>query len=402
MPAGERDLRVDFFRGLALLSIVVDHTAGNAFAALTLRGVGVSDAAEVFVFLSGLVCARAYGRLLDERGLGAAWGRALRRALTLYGAHLAALAGALAVAALGLRLGLEIPTLRAAAFLEAPAASVREALALRRMPYALDILPLYMAFLAVLPPMLWLARRSILAMLAVSAGVYALGLSVPGLEPTGSHQGPAWFVNPLAWQLLFFLGVAIGADARAGARERPPLALLALAGPLVVLGSAGQIAETLSAHGLLPLAVDMDAVPFTDKRQLGVLRLAWFLAAVALIATLLPARLGLWRAALLRPVLRCGRHALPVYAVGVSVSWAGSLVLAAWPGRLGVDAAVSLAACALLVGTARLSEALDARRPPRREGSAAAPPGPAPGDRSRSRDPRDPRRSWASRSRPAR
>ncbi len=403
MPLGQRDLRIDFFRGVALFSIAVDHTVGNAFAQLTLRSFGVSDAAEVFVFLSGVVCAGAYGRVLDRQGPLVAQAKALRRVVTLYAAHLAALAGAVALAALGRARGLEIPVLRAGPFLDAPGEAIPAALALREMPYALDILPLYMAFLLALPAMLLLARRSTLAMLAVSAAGYAVAVSFPALEPTGRHGAPAWFVNPLAWQLLFFLGVAVGAGPRREASsDRLRFGSTAIAGVLVGLGVAGRVAEALAARGILDAAIDIDVLPFTEKRLLGVLRLAWFLATVHLVATLLPAELAAWRSAWLRPLVRCGQQALPVYASGVCVSWAGSLVLAAWPGRLVVDLAVTLAALALLVAVAGASEAIKARRRPPRAEPAPAPPEPAPGDRSRSRGRLDPRTWWGSRSRPAR
>jgi hypothetical protein len=401
MPLGQRDLRIDFFRGVALFSIAVDHTAGNAFGQLTLRCFGVSDAAEVFVFLSGLVCARAYGRVLDRQGLLIAEGKALRRAGVLYAAHIAALLGALALATVGRWRGLEVAMLRAGPFFDAPSAALPAALVLREMPYALDILPLYMVFLVALPPMLLLARHSIVAMLAVSAAVYATAVCLPGLEPMGRSGAPGWFVNPLAWQLLFFLGVAVGADTRREAAAwRPGLGPTLVAAVLVVAGVAARVAETLAARGILDGAFDLDVLPFTEKRLLGVLRLAWFLAAAHLVATLLPAGLAAWRSPWLRPLVRCGQQALPVYATGVCISWAGSLVLAAWPGRLVVDLAVTGAALGLQMGVARASEAFKARRA--RRSGAREPLAPARDDRSRSTGRRERRTSWESRSRPVR
>jgi hypothetical protein len=64
----ERDLRVDFFRGLALWFIFLDHVPSNTIGQFTLRNVGFSDATEIFVFVSGLSAALAYGR--SERKLG--------------------------------------------------------------------------------------------------------------------------------------------------------------------------------------------------------------------------------------------------------------------------------------------------------------------------------------------
>jgi hypothetical protein len=51
--AMERDLRIDFFRGLALFCIFIDHLPNNFVAEFTLQSVMFSDAAEVFILLSG-------------------------------------------------------------------------------------------------------------------------------------------------------------------------------------------------------------------------------------------------------------------------------------------------------------------------------------------------------------
>jgi hypothetical protein len=48
-----RDLRIDFFRGLALYMIIFDHIPGDPLSKLTYARLGFSDAAEIFVFLSG-------------------------------------------------------------------------------------------------------------------------------------------------------------------------------------------------------------------------------------------------------------------------------------------------------------------------------------------------------------
>src|ERR1700680_1548994 len=58
---GKRVDAIDFWRGFALLTIFIDHVPENAFQHLTIRNFGFSDAAELFVFLSGASVALAYG-----------------------------------------------------------------------------------------------------------------------------------------------------------------------------------------------------------------------------------------------------------------------------------------------------------------------------------------------------
>src|ERR671923_1839563 len=70
-----RDLRIDFFRGLALICIFIDHVPGNRLAHLTLQNFGFSDAAEVFVLLAGFSAALAYGSTFQRDGWAAGLSR---------------------------------------------------------------------------------------------------------------------------------------------------------------------------------------------------------------------------------------------------------------------------------------------------------------------------------------
>ena len=64
MPASptSRDLRLDFFRGVALIFIFIDHIPENILSYFTLEAFGFFDAAEVFIFISGFTAALVYGR----------------------------------------------------------------------------------------------------------------------------------------------------------------------------------------------------------------------------------------------------------------------------------------------------------------------------------------------------
>ena len=48
------------FRGLALVMIFINHVPGTVFEAYTNRNFGFSDAAEAFVFMSGVAAGLAY------------------------------------------------------------------------------------------------------------------------------------------------------------------------------------------------------------------------------------------------------------------------------------------------------------------------------------------------------
>ena len=87
-----RDLRIDFFRGLALVFIFWDHIPHNPLGQVTPRNFGFSDAAEIFVFLAGYAAVLAYGKLLLRDGYAVACLRVLRRVWVLYVAHIFLLA----------------------------------------------------------------------------------------------------------------------------------------------------------------------------------------------------------------------------------------------------------------------------------------------------------------------
>ena len=52
-----RDLRLDLFRGLANWAIFLDHVPNNVLSWITVRNYGFSDAADIFVFISGFSAA---------------------------------------------------------------------------------------------------------------------------------------------------------------------------------------------------------------------------------------------------------------------------------------------------------------------------------------------------------
>ena len=59
----QRDLRLDVFRGLALVMIFINHVPGTVYENFTNRNFGLSDAAEGFVLMSGVAAGLAYSPL---------------------------------------------------------------------------------------------------------------------------------------------------------------------------------------------------------------------------------------------------------------------------------------------------------------------------------------------------
>src|ERR1051325_2373707 len=87
VAAGERELRLDLFRGLALWLIFIDHLPQSLLTWFTIRNYGFSDATEIFTFTPGCPAAFVYGRAMLESGFVIATARILRRVWQIYVAH---------------------------------------------------------------------------------------------------------------------------------------------------------------------------------------------------------------------------------------------------------------------------------------------------------------------------
>src|ERR1700722_18157158 len=154
-----RDLRLDFFRGISLFLIFIDHIPGNVLENFTIQSIGFSDAAEIFIFVSGYTAALVYGRALVRRGPIVATAKIFYRVWQIYVAHIFIFLIYLALVSFNT---LNFPDqmfgreLRVVKFFTEPYIAVIRVLELRFQPAFLDILPLYIVLLASFPLVLML------------------------------------------------------------------------------------------------------------------------------------------------------------------------------------------------------------------------------------------------------
>ena len=205
--AMERDLRLDFFRGLALFCIFLDHLPNNILAAFTLQSVMFADAAEVFILISGYTAGMVYGRALERQGFLAAGVRVYHRVWQLYVAHIFLFMVFLAVVAYTegtLNKSLYSEEFGATNFLNEPGLALVQALILQFQPVFMDILPLYIVLLAVLPFVLG-GFRSWPAVICLVSFALWLAVQFDNRVALSAYPGPdrVWFLNPFAWQALF-------------------------------------------------------------------------------------------------------------------------------------------------------------------------------------------------------
>ena len=345
-----RDLRIDACRGIALWWIFLDHVPNNTGCWLTLRNYGFSDAAEIFMFVSGVTCALAYGKAWRSEGWSAVIRRTLRRSWDIYVAFLLlTLACAILVhLAGGGRLADESNT---RILLDQPGATLARAAILQYRPVNTDVLPIFVLLHLLFVPLLWLLLRLPNATLGASLALYAL-VQVFGWTAPGWPNGH-WAFNPLAWQLLVVLGAWWMLEQE---RVRPWLASRTVLG-IAVLYLLFSLVVALSCRikpleALIPQA--LSKLHPLDKSNLDPLRLLHFLALAVLAAWFVPRN---WRG-LTTPVMRgaicCGQNSLPIYCLGVLLAFAGHLVLFDISDGLAMQMVVSFVGIAAMIATATL------------------------------------------------
>lgn len=207
-PRGGRSIEVDFFRGVVLIVIVLDHIPGSMLSHLMLHAYALCDAAEVFVFLGGYASAAAYTAVLAGRGENAAKMRFVRRCWEIYRAYLLTAMLTLVSGAVLALLHLNSPMVELTGWPPFAIQPLREAFdiaVLRRQPYLSSVLPMYVIFALCVPFAVPLARRSSLLVLGLSVAIWTLARPLAALLSIGDMAD--WAFNPFAWQLMFVLGM---------------------------------------------------------------------------------------------------------------------------------------------------------------------------------------------------
>jgi hypothetical protein len=391
--AAPRDLRIDFFRGLALLIVLVDHIEGwcgrSVVESWTLISLGFSDAAEIFVFLSGYVLAVAYSRALDQHGLSACLGKAFKRSLQIYLAYQLAAWTVIGLGAWGsswspppyndqFRIG------------ERWGESLLAALALRFHPWGFDILAFYVPVLPLMAAMLWLRRRATWLAGSISGGLYLAAQVFPQWNLPRFGDDGLWYFNPLAWQFLFFLGIWLGDPQRRPLPAAPPrwlslaLSLGMLAFGLFVMKLTVPILQRTPSlqDSLMPLV--RFYWNWGGKTTLQPLRLFHFFALVYLASVFLPRELKFWSTPMARPVAVAGRHSLEVYAFGLVLSFVAVFLLTQAPLTTTSILTMDVMACSASIGFGYGVDAWQ-RRGTARTPAIGSAPGPASSRRGRRR-----------------
>lgn len=334
-----RDERLDLFRGLTMLIIFVAHLPANSWNAWIPARFGFSSGAELFVFCSGLASALAFGGVFTRRGLWLGTARIAYRIWQVYWAQVGLVLALIALAALLDRsFGLTVLAQQFAPLLADPERALLGLATLTWQPDYLDILPMYLVILALVPVMMLARRLHVALPFLIAVGLYAAvwgrGLNLPG----NPWNDAGWFLNPFAWQLIFFIGFFIGMSWLPVPRLRDRRLIFAAA--LFILLSVPLSFWGILEHWPAAQSVRDLIIPASEKTDLHILRVLHFLALAYLVLSLIEP----WRDRLDRGaghlLILIGRQSLAAFLA--------SVVLARLLGTVADMAGRSEAAVALL------------------------------------------------------
>ncbi|WP_299621909.1 OpgC family protein [uncultured Tateyamaria sp.] len=376
-PARVRDIRLDFFRGVAMFIILIAHTPGNFLTSWIPARWGFSDATEIFVFCSGMASAIAFGRAFETAGWRLGTARVTFRIWQVYWAHVGLFFATLALISVLTETGLgtrnyvgQLNLWRFYAEVDTGTVTdlIVRFMTLRYVPNYFDILPMYMVVLVMMPVITALARvrtwlvfafMGITWLFGQTALVEALGL--PHLElPADPSSDRTWFFNPFGWQLIFFTGFAF----MRGWIPKPPVnAVLIGIALFIVLANV-----PLSNIGVRELGFDWardwrrENTAWISKSDFGILRYVHFLALAYLMWVLAgdkgnriragQSALGRAWGRLLRIILKVGQQSLAVFVVSMFTARLMGFAMDVLGRNTGTVLLVNFAGACVLVATA--------------------------------------------------
>lgn len=357
--SGPRDWRIDFWRGLAIVFIFWNHSVDNVMSWFTTKNFGLSDSAELFVFLSGFAMASMFlAKFLPRPMMAAPY--AVMRAFTLYIHHVTAFV-VIATLASAYRTYAGSSVMERDLFIRpffvATETVLPKLATLAYLPPLLDILPLYILLTLLVGVLFWAFgdRWRLYAGFAVVVWLIAW---TTGITLSSYPDTRLWTFNPFAWQAVFLAGFIV-----CFVREKPWMrravaspATVALSITIVIVGFVAAAPwATLGLFEWRPLSIVTD---IADKANASPVRLVHFLALAHLATWLLKVDNPLGTSVFGRSMVLIGRRSLPLFVIS-TVFAAMSHGVFDWFGKgIVVQVVYSLGMAGVLVGLAYIADAV--------------------------------------------
>lgn len=326
---------LDGLRGYFLVFMLLNHlsfTGGYLLVKINHAEFGFVEDAQGFVFLSGLLIGMVYARRMATKGFRTAASAIWSRASELYAYAL----GCLLIVLVLHRLlpGSEVYWHPWLGELDLGDGRLMVAAAtLLYQPTYMDILPQYIVYLIVSPPLVWLCVTGRWAWVAGGCAVLWLAVQLGLHFPAGAAIDEALALrahfNVLTWQVVFMSGLMLGVATVRGQidwdrifrADRPQLAIIATV--MLVFFAAWRL---WTANADLPEPLMQRFIAHGNRGEFGLIYLLNFMALAYLVTWLIRAapqsewapvrRLGLLLNGLfsLSFLRLLGRHSLQVYA----------------------------------------------------------------------------------------
>ena len=214
----------------------------------------------------------------------------------------------------------------------------------------LDILPLYIILMLLVPAALVLLRINKFALLGSSFALYVIS-KIYHFELPAYPEGHHWVFNPFQWQLLFMIG-AIGGHAYITRQRLIPHGRWSFILALVITVLCAVVRIDWEIHWVwsgFPSLLFTQLWPWVEKSGLGPLRLINFVAWVVVAATLVSPHAQFLSSRWARLIIACGQHSLHVFCLGILLSVGCRMIVLQFHPSIPIQIAYSLAGCAILM-----------------------------------------------------
>src|SRR5581483_7277675 len=224
------------------------------------------------------------------------------------------------------------------------------ALTLRYKPVNLDVLPLYITLIATAPFMLWaMVRRPNLTLLG--SIILYICARIFDWNFASYPAGTTWYFNPFAWQLMFVFAAWCGTG---GVTKLWPIVESRIAQAIAIVWILFALVIVMTWHipaldAMIPKWMIKAIYPI-DKTDLDMLRFTHFLALAIWVTHFLPRHWKALHTAWLRPVILCGQHSLPIFCLGVFLSFSAHWILTQYTKGVWEQLAVSLLGIVIMIG----------------------------------------------------
>jgi hypothetical protein len=350
LAINDHDLRLNLFLGIANWFLFLDHIPNNVVNWITARNYGFSGAADMFIFISGYTAATVFAKIMLERGAIVGATRIFKRAWQLYAAYIVLFTTY--IVSIGSVAGqYSAPDLmdefNVSTLIEHPIRILGHALLLKSKALNLDVLQVYTILMLFFPPVLWMMMRkpglTVAASLALYFGAREFGWNL------SSYPDGDWYFNPFCWQLLFVFGAWAALHRAQGIHpflKSPTVLYLAIA--YLIFALVMTMAGRFPAFGHMFPAWLFDAFNPNDKENLAPYRVLHFAVAVLVVTRFVSKDWHGLKWPIFDPLIKCGEQSLPVFCIGVFLSFIGHFTLMISSGSVMTQILVSATGIAIM------------------------------------------------------